>query len=573
MQTAKTRIPEDVRPILARSTIAGNVLTLPEQLDRETYLRVDKALKAARGKWDRKAKGHVFPFDPRELIGEAVETGHVVDARRTLQFFQTPDHLARRMAELARLKPGDIVLEPSAGLGRIVRHLVAAGAQVEAVEIDPANCLTLRAMSGIRCVVQQDFLDYAAAGASLFDAVVMNPPFANNQDIGHIRLAWDRLHPGGRLVAICSEGPFFREDAVARGFRAWLDEIGAYSEKLPPETFRESGTGVNTRLITATKSGQKAAAPAPAVPFSLPGGIADPIEPHASEATVQDIPIQQIEADPDQPRKTFDSRELGELAASIRANGLLQPITVRVGGAKGFLIVAGERRYRAHRINGAKTIRAIVIEAPDEADIRIKQLIENDQRADVPPLEQAKSYQALMDRMGWTPGELGQRIGKAAHRITERTDLLKLQTEYQGLLSGGNLKPSEATELARLAPRGQMVLFKAIQTGACKTYANLRATANALVHAEAQVSFALETQPGPTEEEQRLATSFEAQVDRIALMLRTGIRDNQIVAVRKVDPFRAAVVADQFAAMQKDLRRIELALREAAIQAEFLAVA
>ena len=421
--------------------------------------------------------------------------------------------------------------------------------------------------------MQQDFLDYAAAGASLFDAVVMNPPFANNQDIGHIRLAWDRLHPGGRLVAICSEGPFFREDAVARGFRAWLDEIGAYSEKLPPETFRESGTGVNTRLITATKSGQKAAAPAPAVPFSLPGGIADPIEPHASEATVQDIPIQQIEADPDQPRKTFDSRELGELAASIRANGLLQPITVRVGGAKGFLIVAGERRYRAHRINGAKTIRAIVIEAPDEADIRIKQIIENDQRADVPPLEQAKSYQALMDRMGWTPGELGQRIGKAAHRITERTDLLKLQTEYQGLLSGGNLKPSEATELARLAPRGQMVLFKAIQTGACKTYANLRATANALVHAEAQVSFALETQPGPTEEEQRLATSFEAQVDRIALMLRTGIRDNQIVAVRKVDPFRAAVVADQFAAMQKDLRRIELALREAAIQAEFLAVA
>ena len=66
-------------------------------------------------------------------------------------------------------------------------------------------------------------------------------------------------------------------------------------------------------------------------PFYLPGGIADPIEPRASEATVQDIPVQQIEADPGQPRKTFDHRELGELAASIRANGLLQPITVRVG--------------------------------------------------------------------------------------------------------------------------------------------------------------------------------------------------------------------------------------------------
>ena len=284
----------------------------------------------------------------------------------------------------------------------------------------------------------------------------------------------------------------------------------------------------------------------PAKPFYLPGGVADPIEPKASEGTVQDIPVQQIEADPGQPRKTFDSRDLGELAASIRANGLLQPITVRIGGTKGFLIVAGERRYRAHRINGAATIRAIVIEAPDEADIRIKQIIENDQRADVPPLEQAKSYQALMDKMGWTPAELGQRIGKAAHRITERTDLLRLQPEYQALMAGGNLKPSEATEMARLAPRGQMVLFNAIRTGACKSYNDLRATANALVNAEAQVAFTLETQPGPTEEEQRLATSFEAQVDRIALMLRTGIRDNQMVAVRKVSPHRAGVLADLY---------------------------
>ena len=62
MSLIKTKIPDDIRPILARSTIAGNVLTLPGQLDRETYLRVDKVLKATRGKWDRKAKGHVFPL-------------------------------------------------------------------------------------------------------------------------------------------------------------------------------------------------------------------------------------------------------------------------------------------------------------------------------------------------------------------------------------------------------------------------------------------------------------------------------------------------------------------------------
>jgi ParB/RepB/Spo0J family partition protein len=101
------------------------------------------------------------------------------------------------------------------------------------------------------------------------------------------------------------------------------------------------------------------------------------------------------------------------------------------------------------------TIRAIVIEPTDSADVRVKQIIENDQRADVPPLEQARSYPALMDETGWTPAELGQRIGRAAHRITERTDLLKIAPEYQQLLAGGNLRPSEGTELAayRLAAR------------------------------------------------------------------------------------------------------------------------
>src|SRR5579863_8319944 len=107
MSAARTKIPDDVLPILRRSTIAGNVLTLPEQLDRETYLRVAKVLTAARGKWDRKAKGHVFPFDPTELLDVAIETGVVVDAKKALGFFETPDALAKRMVELARLAPGD----------------------------------------------------------------------------------------------------------------------------------------------------------------------------------------------------------------------------------------------------------------------------------------------------------------------------------------------------------------------------------------------------------------------------------------------------------------------------------
>jgi ParB/RepB/Spo0J family partition protein len=561
MKPIKTRIPSDVLPILARNTIAGNVLTLPEQLDRETYLRIAKVLTAARGKWDRKAKGHVFPFDPRELIAEAVETGAVVDARKTLQFFETPDELAARMVRLANISPGDRVLEPSAGLGRIVRHLIACDAHVSAVEVDGTNCATLREIArhyDALTINSEDFPVYHDVEAWRFDAVVMNPPFSGGQDMRHIRLAWDMLRPGGRLVAICSEGPFFRLESAAAEFRCWLDDIEATAEKLPPDTFRESGTGVAARLIVAT-------APCPRLDRSRDRQL----EP---AATVRNIPLTEIAPDPDQPRKTFAPAKLSELAASIRANGLLQPITVREGGPNGYLIVTGERRYRAHVVNGAAAIRAIVIAPPDTADVRVKQIIENDQRADVPPLEQARSYQALMDEMGWTPAELGARIGKAAWRIAERTDLLKIAPEYQQLLASGNLKPSEGTELARLSPRGQAILFAAIRAGSCKTYGDLRASATALVNAEAQLSLMPpDAPPPPSDNDRRLATAFEANVERIALMLRTGIHDNQIVAVRKVSPHRAGNLADLFGQMQKDLRRIEIALREAAIQESFLA--
>jgi ParB/RepB/Spo0J family partition protein len=495
-------------------------------------------------------------------MADAVETGAVVDAKQTLQFFETPVDLAARMACLAQIAPGNRVLEPSAGFGRIVRALVTYEAQVHAVEIDETNCQTLRQMQGtfpeLASITREDFKTFHDIDAMRFDAVVMNPPFSGGQDMRHIRLAWDMLIPGGRLVAICGEGAFFRSDKAAVAFRDWLEEIDAHVEELPADTFRASGTGAAARLIVATAPGTR------------PEQIRAP-EPEP-EATVRNIAIRAIDPDPDQPRKTFAPAELSELAASIRANGLLQPITIRKGGPNGYLIVTGERRYRAHVINRAATIRAIVIDPPDTADVRVKQIIENDQRADVPPLEQARSYQALMDEMGWTPVELGQRIGKAPHRVTERTDLLKIAPEYQHLLASGNLRPSEGTELARLSPRGQATLFNAIRAGCCKSYGDLRASATALVNAEAQLTLmAPDEPPPPSDEDRRLANSLEANVERIALMLRTSIHDNQVVAVRKVSPHRAGTLADLFGQMQKDLRRIEIALREAAIQESFLA--
>ena len=175
---------------------------------------------------------------------------------------------------------------------------------------------------------------------------------------------------------------------------------------------------------------------------------------------ILDIALDRIEPDPNQPRRTFDEAELRELAASIRANGLLQPITVRRVGVR-YSIIAGERRYRAHRLLDATTIRAIVHEPADTAELRVLQIVEND----VSQLEQARAYRALMDESAWTVEELARRIGKAPHRISERTDLLKIRPEYQQLFASGNIKPSEAQELSRLSPRGQDVLFRAIKLG------------------------------------------------------------------------------------------------------------
>lgn len=283
---------------------------------------------------------------------------------------------------------------------------------------------------------------------------------------------------------------------------------------------------------------------------------------------ILDIALDRIEPDPNQPRQSFDETELRELAASIRMNGLLQPITVRRVGIN-YVIVAGERRYRAHRLLEATSIRAIVHEPADTSGLRILQIIENDCRADVSQLEQARAYRALMDETTWSVEELARRIGKAPHRITERVELLKLRDEYLQLFASGNIKPSEAAELSRLSPRGQDVLFRAIKHGQCKNYNDLRACANALVEAESQGDM-LPVEP-PNEEERSAVRSFEGMVERVGAMLRAGVRDNQIIALKKVNPDRASTLADILAAMGKDIRRIEVALREAAVQAELLA--
>ena len=182
---------------------------------------------------------------PFEAIKDALKGG--VQVVVAPQLFPTPPALAARMVELAEIQPGMCVLEPSAGTGNIARA-VAAGeprAHLDLIEINPALCKSLEA-SGFS-VACADFLAATSEepvcpdSEDGFDRVVMNPPFGQAQDVAHIKHALTFLAPGGRLVAICSNGP--RQQAELRPFATTWEE-------LPEGTFRDQGTNVRTVLMT-----------------------------------------------------------------------------------------------------------------------------------------------------------------------------------------------------------------------------------------------------------------------------------------------------------------------------------
>jgi protein-L-isoaspartate O-methyltransferase len=176
-------------------------------------------------------------------------------------FFETPQAIAARMVDMAFLKAGERVLEPSAGLGRIATAAaeVVGKDHVDVIEINGKLREALEAQ-GFN-LVADDFTEFDGGP---YDAVIMNPPFENRQDAEHVRRAFDLLKPGGRMVAIMGEGVFFGSDAKAVEFRAWLEENDGNAEKLPEGTFKESGTGTNTRLVEITKA--EAAASTQAAP-------------------------------------------------------------------------------------------------------------------------------------------------------------------------------------------------------------------------------------------------------------------------------------------------------------------
>lgn len=168
------------------------------------------------------------------------------------------------------------------------------------------------------------------------------------------------------------------------------------------------------------------------------------------ESQLLDIPIEQIEPNPYQPRREFDEGALLELESSIREKGILQPVAVNRTAPAAYHLIAGERRWRAAKRAGLESIPAVVYEIDSPQELTELALIENVQREDLNPIEEAEAYQDLMSRCLLTQEEIARRVGKERSTIGNAVRLLKLPKELQVSLRSGELQMGHARALVSL---------------------------------------------------------------------------------------------------------------------------
>ncbi len=183
--------------------------------------------------------------------------------------------------------------------------------------------------------------------------------------------------------------------------------------------------------------------------------MTEQLGPENPDATMQ-VKLSQIEPRPDQPRKVFDKEQLQALADSIAEHGVIQPIILVKGENGYYRIIAGERRWRAAKLAGLTEIPAIV---RDYSDIQAAEiaLIENLQREDLNPIEEARGYKDLMDRFGLTQDKISERVGKSRSNVANMLRLLNLDPEIQSLLQRGTISTGHARALLAVPDRERRI--------------------------------------------------------------------------------------------------------------------
>ena len=195
----------------------------------------------------------------------------------------------------------------------------------------------------------------------------------------------------------------------------------------------------------------------------IPGAVATEVAEPPQSGT-RDVRVEEIATNPFQPRTRFDDQGIRELADSIKSTGIIQPIVVRRGPDGGYQLIAGERRLRASALAGRNTVPAIVREADDREMLELA-LIENVQREDLNPIDEARGYQAVLTQVGLTHDEVSQRVGKHRSAITNSLRLLGLPPEVQEMVSRGTLTAGHARAVLALpSPGDQLAAARYVQS-------------------------------------------------------------------------------------------------------------
>jgi ParB family chromosome partitioning protein len=171
---------------------------------------------------------------------------------------------------------------------------------------------------------------------------------------------------------------------------------------------------------------------------------------------IEELALTDLRANPYQPRRHFDKEALSELSDSIKQDGIFQPIIVRKSSVKGYEIIAGERRFRASKLAERKTIPAIVREFKEEQMMQIA-ILENLQREDLNPLEEAQAYDMLMNKLGLTQEQVAKRLGKTRSYIANYLRLLSLPSEVKKMVQDKVLEKNKARALLGLKEKTQLV--------------------------------------------------------------------------------------------------------------------
>ncbi|MFF9478110.1 ParB/RepB/Spo0J family partition protein [Streptomyces sp. NPDC014733] len=224
------------------------------------------------------------------------------------------------------------------------------------------------------------------------------------------------------------------------------------------------------------------------------------------------LKIEEIAANPEQPRRFFDEAKHEELKGSIKENGLLQPVVVRPveGGGAPYMLIAGERRWRACKALEMAAIPAKVIKDADDEQAYVLSIAENVNREDMTIMEEAGAY-ADLKAAGWEPVGIAKRFGKTETHIVWRLGLLTLRDEVADMVNEGKIKNNLAWHIAQLNPANQMVAAMRYVRGDFDSEADAQHFANGLKMMEAQTTLTGEKAPTEEEKEQRKAAKAKTK--------------------------------------------------------------